>query len=336
MKILYGVLSQGQGHINRAAALIERIRARGHEVQVFLAGNRPPAYTRAVLGDFQFVGLPNLVLRQGRLAVGATLRAYFAAVPKRHRIVRQLVRKLRAARIDLAITDFEPVSARAARKAGVPVHGVAGQYRITRTDSAYPNAPLDRLAALLVMNAWTPGLDSYFAVSFTPADATRPRTRVIGPLVGRDVRQMVPTRGGFYLAYLYSYTVDHVVQALSPFGPFHIYGLDREEIRGDLHFCRTGRDAFVHDLAACEGVILNGSFQGVCEATVLGKPILSIPFANQYEEMFNAHLIAKCNLGMAARHLEGKTIGSWIASIPTFDHGARPDGADDIIEELGL
>ncbi len=86
-------------------------------------------------------------------------------------------------------------------------------------------------------------------------------------------------------------------------------------------------------------MILNGSFQGVCEAIALGKPVLSIPFADQYEEAFNAFQIARGGFGQSAASLSAESVERFLR----FAAGYRPpasrviaDGATQVIEALGL
>lgn len=337
MRIHVGVLMQGQGHLNRAAELTRRLRARGHDLRVLLAGQAPPAYAEAAIGPFERLDLPNLVIASGELRRWATARSFGASLPARLAAVRALARRFASDRVDLVLTDFEPISALAARLAGVPAAGIAGQYRLTRTDARGPRAGATRAASLAIMEAWTPGLARYFAVTFSPARATRRATQVVDPIVDAAVRDAAPSAGGFTLAYLYAYPQARVLAALggAP-GRFRVYGFDRDETHGPVTFARTDRRAFVRDLAACEGVILNGSFQGVCEAAVLHKPVLSIPFGGQYEELYNAHQIERWGLGSVAPRLTSAAVTRFVTRPPAPPRAPVGDGATQVIEALGL
>lgn len=336
MRIRYSIQSQGQGHLVRSATVIRALRARGHQIDVLVAGAVPPRYARALLGEYDLEVVPNFALKDGKLDVGRTLAAYVRSVPRRFGIIARLRRELVRSRTDLVITDFEPLSAFAAMYAGVSCVAVAGQYRITRTDCPAPRAPIERWLAVATIETWTPPLDRYLVVSFSPARPTRRRTEVIGPIVDSEVRDAVPTREGFRLAYLYTYPRERIVQALRPHGRFRVYGMGVHERDGDIEFCETDRTSFVRDLAACEGVVLNGSFQGVCEAAVLGKPILSIPFQGQYEERFNASLIESSGLGVAAPSLSAEAIGRLMTLCPREVSRCPPDGVAQLIATLGL
>ncbi len=339
MRILYGVLSQGQGHINRASVVVRRLRARGHRVDAVLSGDPPPAYLERVIGAFEHIDVRNFVLQDGALARRRTAFAFAQSLPRRLAEVRRLARRLARDRVDLVLTDFEPLTAWAARLAGVPVVGISGQYRITRTSAAPPPARgTERLFARAIMEAWTPPLSRYFAVSFLEDAATRSRTSVVAPIVEDGLLERSAAPKGYGLAYLYSYAPQRVVEALSGLPlPFRVYGLGARNAVGTLTFSATDRAAFLDDLLACDRVILNGSFQGVCEAALLKKPILSLPFAGQYEERFNAHQVERAGLGLAADALSRSVVERLLAFCPPSTSRLRSgDGATETVAALGL
>jgi uncharacterized protein (TIGR00661 family) len=340
MKIHYGVLMQGQGHLNRSAALIRVLRSRGHHVNVLLAGDSPPSYAREAVGDFEFLNLPNLTLENGRLRYRRTARAFFGSMPRRISHATRLAQQFARRRVDLVLSDFEPITAWAACLSRAPSAGIAGQYRMTRTDARGPSAPVDRALTHGLVESWTPGLSRYFAVSFAPVRPTRRQTQVVGPIVDPSFRARTIRREGFFLAYLYSYSRERVLAALAGHGRFRVYGMGAAAREGDVEFLATDRTSFVEDLSACEGVVFNGSFQGVCEAAVLGKPVLSIPFASQYEEAFNAFQVANAGLGASAQTLGSEAIADFTRRCRAGEWNARAalegDGAAQIVEALGL
>lgn len=330
MRIVYGVQSQGQGHANRAAVVIRALRARGHHVDVWTSGQPPPPYFMAS----HHVRAPIFTIRDGRLAVRASLGGLRRALPVLWRAAADLARALVRDRVDLVVTDFEPITAWAARRAGVPVVGVAGQYRMTRTDAPHPGTAADRALALGLITACTPRLTRWLAVSFSPLRPTRPRTTVIGPLVGDDLRGATPVQGDHVLVYTYGRPAADVIAALPPPHRYRVYGLGGPARHGHVELCATDRAAFVRDLVACRAVVGNGSFQLASEAAVLGKPMLAIPFAAQYEERFSAHQVAVAGLGTTAPALTADAIAALLACPPP-PRTAR-DGLPELLGELAL
>lgn len=334
MRILYGIQSQGQGHANRAAVVIRALRERGHRVDVLTSGQPPPPYAAALLGPSRHVQAPIFELGDGKLRMRASLEGLRSAVPVLWRHVGEVARELVTERIDLVLTDFEPVTAWAARRMHVPVVGIAGQYRMTRTDAPHPGSVFDRALAETVIGACTPRLSRWLAVSFSPLRPTRARTTVIGPLVGDEVRQATPTTGDHVLVYTYARTKADVLAALPPPHRYRVYGLGGPERHGHIELCATERAAFVQDLVSCRAVVGNGSFQLASEAAVLGKPMLAVPFAGQYEERFSAHQLACSGLGITAPILAPAAITALLAcsSAPPLQR----DGLPQLLAELSL
>jgi hypothetical protein len=48
------------------------------------------------------------------------------------------------------------------------------------------------------------------------------------------------------------------------------------------------QDAFLEDLGRCRAFVGSAGFEAVCEAFHLGKPVLAVPTAGQYEQQLNA------------------------------------------------
>ena len=53
-------------------------------------------------------------------------------------------------------------------------------------------------------------------------------------------------------------------------------------------------------MAACKGLVCTAGFESVCEAMYLGKPVLMIPVAGQYEQACNALDAEASGAGMAS------------------------------------
>jgi UDP:flavonoid glycosyltransferase YjiC (YdhE family) len=82
-------------------------------------------------------------------------------------------------------------------------------------------------------------------------------------------------------------------------------------------------------------IIINGGFQSVCEAAVLGKPILSVPIPMQYESIFNAHQLAASGLGVTAPVLDAAAVEQ-LHALPPLPVPAFSDGANQVMASLGL
>jgi uncharacterized protein (TIGR00661 family) len=308
VKIIYGVQSQGQGHLNRAAAVVAELRIRGHHVEVVSSGQPMPAYARTSLAPWLHIDAPMFTFVDGRLQTIQTLRNMAKVMPVLWRASKELSKHIRRSGTDMVISDFEPVTAWAAKHAAVPAYGVAGQYRITHTDAKQPGSASDRLLAHAMVAACAPSLRHRFAVSFAPLRVTAKNTTVIGPLVGPDIATAATTTGEHILVYNYGLSFADLLAQLPSHYRYIVYGLGVQLPTANVTFEATDRRNFVRDLASCRTVVAHGSFQLACEAAMLGKPLLSIALAGQYEEQFSAHQVLTSGLGLVATRIDRAAI----------------------------
>lgn len=123
MGVLYGIQTTGNGHISRPHEVIRELKASGHQGQVLFSGRKKARFMD--LEEFEphvtYSGL-TFETHRGRLrpiktAVSLNLWQYF-----------QDVNTFDANGYDLAITDFEPITARIAKRNSIPCIGLAHQY----------------------------------------------------------------------------------------------------------------------------------------------------------------------------------------------------------------
>jgi uncharacterized protein (TIGR00661 family) len=315
--------------------MLRRLRARGHHVTVSTCGPRPPTYARALLGDFEHVHGPGLAILDGRMYLGRTVVELLSTFPGVATGARALARRLVRQRVDLIISDYDLLTALAAVWSGIPAAGVAGQYRVHRTVGPRPDLGFLHATSFPVLEATSVGMTRIFAITFCPVRSKRANTVVIGPIVDAALRAATPSREDFTLVYITAPT-ERVVAALAPSGRrFRVYGGHIPRRIGSVELVATDRRAFLDDLVRCDGVIINGGFQSVCEAAVLGKPILSIPIPMQYESIFNAHQLAASGLGVTAPVLDADAVER-LRGLPSLPTRAFPDGAEQVIGHLGL
>jgi uncharacterized protein (TIGR00661 family) len=123
MKILFGVQATGNGHISRARALNTYLNALGADVDYIFSGRDPGDYFD--MQEFKqprFLRGLTLIHEQGRVLLNQTL-----AKNSLIKLV-QDVQKTDTRRYDLVLTDFEPISAWAAKQQQTPCIGIGHQY----------------------------------------------------------------------------------------------------------------------------------------------------------------------------------------------------------------
>ena len=132
MNILYGIAATGNGHISRSRIIVDALRKRGHSIDVILSGrDKKDLFDIDDLKPFQVKKGFTYVTNKGKIN-------YLKTVLKSSPI--QFLKDIKSIdnNYDLVITDFDPISAYAAKKYKIPCIGIGHQY------SFYKNIPMTK------------------------------------------------------------------------------------------------------------------------------------------------------------------------------------------------
>jgi uncharacterized protein (TIGR00661 family) len=302
--ILYGVQGTGNGHISRSREIVRNLKTDGHDVQVIVSGRDP-----ALLWEMEvfepFVALEGLTFstKRGRLQYLKTARRlnFFRFYSD--------IRRFDTRGVDVVITDFEPVSARIARRHRLPSIGIGHQYAF---QNRIPIAGFDPAAMYVIRN-------------FAPADCClglhwhhfdQP---ILPPIIPNHMPVGLKPIPNKILVYLPFEEIEDIRRLLAPFEThlFFVYHqLPAASDEGHLRLRTYSRQGFLKDLAESSGVITNAGFELASEALHLGKKILVKPLAGQMEQMSNAMALAKLNLGTVMKRLNRETVDGFLAKRP--------------------
>lgn len=323
MKILYGVQGTGNGHVTRARALNKHFRRFGLDVDFLFSGRERNKYFdmdefgqnwRCLRGlTFSYSG--------GRIKVLATL------LESRFQTFIKDVKSLDLSDYDLVITDFEPVSAWAARQQKKPCIGIGHQYAF---HYPVPKAG-NNILSMLLMRFFAPanyrlGLHwHHFNAPILP-----PIAEIHSETHDVDQEKIV--------VYLGFEEIEDIVQLVEPFQSwlFVIYGPFTEyESFGNIQLKPLSREGFCRDLATCNGVISNAGFELASEAIQLGKKLLVKPLKGQMEQLSNAKALEMLQLGMTMETLDHGKLREWLYGF-TASQMIYPDVAAAIVEWIGV
>lgn len=296
--ILYGVNGEGAGHSTRAKEVIRHLLKQGHRVHVvsFDRGlrNLKDEFEVTEIYGLRFAYVENHV-RYGRTVLKNLLTARGAA-----RSLRQLERRAEEWGIDAVITDFEPLSARVARRLQLPLVSVDNQHCLTHASVEYPKRyRKEASAAKLVTRFMVPRADVYFITSFFEAPLRKAGAVIVPPILRGEVLRATPQEGEHVLVYLTAPSRELLELLRRVRQRFVCYGFEREGEgeEGNCVFRRPSLETFLAELASCRGIVANSGFSLISEALHLGKPYLAIPVKRQFEQVFNAYWIQKKGYG---------------------------------------
>jgi len=322
MKILYGVQGTGNGHITRARIMAKALAARGIEVDWLFSGRKADAFfDMEAFGDYRLVRGLTFHTTHGRIDYWRTLIEN--NLPQLFRDIRSLDTNA----YDLVISDFEPVSAWAAKQQQKIVIGLSHQSAFLQ---AIPKAPSTMATRALM---------KYFAPSSIPVGLhwNHFNMPILPPLVEVSTHP-ITTDERVYLVYLPFAAIDDIVELLAEvtnarFNIFHPV-IWPHELPAHITQQPLSRDGFLQHLHACEGVICSAGFELPSEALHLGKKLLVQPVTGQYEQISNALALEKLGYAEVVRILDSTLVSRWIEQ-PGRDPVEFPDVAEALAEWIG-
>ena len=321
MKILFGVQATGNGHICRSREVIRNLKGRGHEVQVLFSGRVPGLVQESQIFEPYTVrrGLTFITRKGGIDYLKTAAQLNFAEFLWD-------IRCFDASGFDLVITDFEPISARIAKRHGIPSIGIGHQYAFMYDIPMAKGNPL----GLFILRNFAPA-DHMLGLHWHHFD--RP---ILPPIVPDHFESDRAVNDKKILVYLPFEDLDEIENMLREFDThnFHIYhgSCNQPEDKGNLHLRPFSREGFLRDLCECGGVICNAGFELPSEALHLGKRILAKPLTGQIEQKSNALALGQLGLATVSGRLNGKQVSDWLDG--AGDPAAKPANYPDVAKYL--
>ena len=316
-KILYGVNGEGAGHSTRAREVLSHLVAQGHNVHVasFDRGSRNlgQQFDVTEIYGFRFAYVNN------RVRYKRTIAKNLITIPQAARSLARLKDLVDEWKIDLVITDFEPLSCHVGHKKGLPVISIDNQHLLTNAAVSYPRQfRRDAAAAKLVTRMMTPHANAYLVISFFTAPVKKRNTFLFPPLLRQEILNATPTHGEHVLVYVTS-PAPALAKLLSCVrARFIAYGFGREGREGNVLYKKPSLDEFFNDLISAQAIVANSGFSLVTEALHLGKPYLAVPVSHQFEQIFNAYWLDKMGYGAYWEELNKERVESFLYNLPHF------------------
>jgi len=317
LKIFYGVQGTGNGHITRARVMAKALYAAGIEVTFQFTGRPADKYfDMEIFKDYQTKAGLTFSIDKGKINLCKTV---FAANPIR--FIKE-VNSLDLSDYDLVITDFEPITAWAAKKQKKTTLGIGHQYAFQYD---IPRQGKD-FAAEQVMKYFAPADKSiglhwhhFNQPILPPVIETNPPTQKIDNKI---------------LVYLPFEDSQDVIDLLAQFVDFtfHVYSPEPVPSTFDHIICYPlSREGFQQNLSDCEGIISNSGFELASESLQLGKKILAKPIHGQMEQHANAAALEQLGYGQVMQDLDANIIERWLQDASAV-RVAYPDTAKVIVD----
>jgi uncharacterized protein (TIGR00661 family) len=299
MRIFYGVQGTGNGHITRARVMAKELYAAGIDVTFQFTGRPADKYfDMDIFNGFQLRTGLTFNTDKGQVNYLKTARE-----AKPITFIKD-VKALDLSSYDLVISDFEPVTAWAAKNQKKPVLGIGHQYAFNHN---IPRAGSDPIADQ-VMRYFAPadrgvGLHwHHFGQPILPPIIDTPETP----------KSIIKNKIVVYLPFE---DQQEVIKLLAPFEnfEFHIYAPEVIVSKFGHIICNPlSRAGFQKDLYDCSGIISNAGFELASEALQLGKKILAKPLHAQMEQISNAAALKQLGYGQTMHDMDLSVIEHWL------------------------
>lgn len=303
MKILFGVQGTGNGHISRSREQVTKLREAGHEIEVVISGRKEEELKEIeAFSPYRVLKGLTLVTYRGKMNYIETMFQLDFG-----RLMSDVL-TLDVNGVDLIITDFEPVTAVAARIKNIPSLGFGHQYAFRYHVPMAKGNMFER----------------YTLLNFAPARYNAGlhwhhfNEPVFPPVIPQSLydAETIEAKEEKVLVYLPFEEIEDVSTLLTPFdsNEFYIYGKVKEDHDdAHLHYRGYSREGFLRDLQESSGVVCNAGFELPGEALHLGKKLLLRPLDGQIEQESNALAIEELSLGMTMHSLDGNVLRDWLS-----------------------
>ncbi len=326
--ILYGVNGEGAGHSSRAREVLTHLAEKGHTVHV-VSFDRGLKNLAADFDVTEIFGM-RLATVHNRVRYGRTVLKNLLTIPSAAKSARKLSRLAEEWKIQLVITDFEPLSCHTCHKLGLPILSIDNQHCLTYGEISYPRDYRNEAAATkLVTKLMTPKADAYFVISFFSAGSKINRSFFFPPILRKAVLEDVPVHGESVVVYVSSPAVDLINRLSGIRQKFICYGFNREGQEGNLWFKKPSMPGFLKDLIEARAVVANSGFSLISEALHLGKPYLAWPVEHQFEQVFNAYYIGKMGYGAYWDELSKEKVESFLYNLDSYRENLSKYPRDD-------
>lgn len=301
MKILFGVQGTGNGHITRARMMAKALSKAGVSVDFLFSGrNASDYFSMQEFGQYQTRKGLSFKTSAGELDLLGTL----ADVD-----VRQFwrdVKSLDVSGYDLLINDFEPLTAWAAKRHGLPSIAISHQAALTKRIPKAKQSIVDNT----LLSYFAP-CDVELGVHWYHFDQ-----HIVPPFIPRsDTNITVNSRE--YLVYLPFEDLDQIVMLLRAFSEYEFFCFHPNAVNkdiGHIHLRSLNKELFWSHMQRATGVIGNAGFELSSEALSMGKKLLVKPLQGQFEQLSNAEMLRRMNFGSALHSLDQELIDDWLGT----------------------
>ncbi len=324
MKILYAIQGTGNGHLSRALDIIPNLINKNIDFDILISGTQVDIKLPYPV-KYKKNGISFIFGKNGGIDYWSTF--------KKLRFLKFINETLNfpAKDYDLIISDFEPISAWAAKIYNIPCISLSHQAAVFHKKS--PKPIKKNILGMLILKYYAPAKYN-FGFHFKRYDE-----KIQTPIIRQQVRNHKIEIKNHYTVYLPSYGDKKIINILSNFDDvkWEVFSKHSEINYSvlNVNIFSINNEAFIKSMATSKGVLCGAGFETPSEAMYLGKKLLIIPMKMQYEQQCNAIALEKIGITVLDSFETEKIneIRNWIYKVLPIKIN-YPDNTSKIIDEI--
>ena len=338
--VFYCVCGEGMGHAIRSGVIIDRIKDK-YDVYIF-SSERAYQYLNSKFDNVYEIGGFNTVYNNNKVNNLKTLSNALKRNPTNIKVgYDNLYKKARELRPNVIVTDFEIYATMVSKLLYIPLISLDNIHMITQTKIHYPeNKRMEMLKAKGVIKTYVVKPKVHILTSFFYPKIRAGKNAVIyPPVIREEIYKLKPKHEDHVIVYQTSRESVKLIRKLKTINDekFIVYGFNKNEIDGNLHFKEFNEDEFYDDLAYSKAVICNGGFTFISEAITLKKPIYSVPAIGNFEQTLNGYYVQRLGYGEYHEVMNAKRVKNFLKNLNKYQkrlNNVKKTNNDGIIKEL--
>jgi uncharacterized protein (TIGR00661 family) len=319
MKILYGVQATGNGHISRSRIMAQYLKEKNADVTYLFSGrDKDKLFAMEDFGDYKHRRGLTFAIENGRINQLKTV------TQNNLFIFMQDIKNLSLDEYDLVITDFEPVTAWAAKLQNKPSIGIGHQYSFGADTPIVDN----NLMGKQILKYFAPVKYSA-GLHWHPFDES-----IFPPIIDLQLKRV--ESDNTYIVYLPFENQIGVSKILNKLKGYQFIQYSPDLIDGqygdNIRLRKTSLHGFKRDLCKAKGVICNAGFELISECLHLGLPILAKPLTGQIEQNSNALALTQLGYADIQEKIDFKGIQDWLVKDKVMTPRPLPNVAKSLTE----
>jgi len=344
MIIAYGIASEGMGHYTRSKVAIDYLKSKGHEVHIFTSDKVHELFSKDYDNLHKIDGF-HLIYKDGVLDGTKSTLGIIRELPKKGlQSVRKILDVFEQISPDVVITDFEPFTAVAARRIGIPLISANNISIIYKTHCVPRNLKISYNKFITRTAEYLTSLSpDYFVIPtfFFPKVKSKHVILTYPPIRESILRQESKNDKHIIVYHTSDTAVDvlHLIKRIDM--PFKVYGFGKREDEKNITYHEFNEERFAEDLANARAVITGGGFSLISEALQLKKPIFSIPVRKHPEQIINGMQLQKLKYGDYSLMPKVEDIQDFLLKKDLYEYylknyNPEPNKFHETIEEIAI